>query len=153
MRKKCLNWISGITITKQLSGTHRAVFAQVSVHAKLIRIKFFPPGEHGDSVGDIPGASGTRSLQGPGLLHLDSGETWQFKSVRNSSNLFNLLFFPQPLGLFILCVGVLIYNDILIIPLARKVLFSVKKTAKIEEDDERRPLLESNETQVPYVTK
>ena len=68
------------------------------------------------------------------------------------SILFNLLFFPQPLGLFILCVGVLIYNDILIIPLARKVLFSVKKTAKIEEDDERRPLLESNETQVPYVT-
>ena len=44
-----------------------------SVHAKLI--KFFPPGEHGDGVGDIPGASGTRSLQGPGLLHLDSGET------------------------------------------------------------------------------
>ena len=69
------------------------------------------------------------------------------------SNLFNLLFFPQPLGLFMLCVGVLIYNDIVIITLVRKVLFSVKKTVKIEEDDERTPLLESNETQVPYVTK
>ena len=66
---------SGITITKQLSGTHRAVFAQVSVHAELIRLKLFPPGQYGDSLGDIPVASGTRSLQGPGLLHMDSGET------------------------------------------------------------------------------
>ena len=64
----------------------------------------------------------------------------------------NLLFFSQPLGLFILCVGVLIYNDILIMTLVRKVLHSAKKTVKIEDDDERRPLLESKETPVPYVT-
>ena len=74
---------SGITVTKQMSGTARAVIAQVRRGKSLKRglwkkvtviISKFLTGEHCHCVGDIPAASGTGPLQSSGLLHLDSGE-------------------------------------------------------------------------------
>ena len=74
---------SGITVTKQMSGTARAVIAQVRRGKSLKRglwkkdtviTSIFLTGEHCHCVGDIPAASGKGSLQSSGLLHLDSGE-------------------------------------------------------------------------------
>ena len=50
------------------------------------------------------------------------------------------------MGLIVLIAGVMVYNDILFMPLARKYLISAQETVEVEDTDieENEPLLETD---------
>ena len=50
------------------------------------------------------------------------------------------------MGLIVLIAGVMVYNDVLFMPLARKYLISAQETVEVEDTDieENEPLLETD---------
>ena len=122
---------AGTTVTKVMSGTARAVIAQVSI--VIVWLTFLLP---------LPDS----------LCRLQDYFSWGAVSLVLMLSFGAFHIFSQLFGLMILIIGVLIYNDIFFMPLARRYLFPSEPSTS--EHGESEPLLRPvhNESQATVKT-